>query len=132
MLVWKQTLILCEYLTQHLARCTDSERCGDSILVNGKGYVRCPGVEFIMSLVPPAVLPVLMGQNLTDKGCLPVDNLLAQTTTPHNFGLVPPGMFSGCNATDEQHAEILVQPSKGWASLNFISAASLQEMVGKY
>lgn len=50
--------------------------CGDSILINGKGSVNCPGVPFLMSLVPPPVLPLLDGQNLTDKGCLPLTDPL--------------------------------------------------------
>ena len=28
-----------------------------------------------MSLVPPPVLPILAGENLTDKGCLPLSNI---------------------------------------------------------
>lgn len=84
-----------------------------------------------MSLVPPPLLPVLGGQNLTDKGCLSVYNPIAQTSYPHNFDLVPPGLFSGCNATKTPPEIITVNANDGWASLNFISTASLQEMVGK-
>jgi len=106
--------------------------CGDSILINGKGSVQCPGVEFLMSLVPPPVLPLLAGQNLTDKGCLDPMNLAAQTTYPHDFSLIPPGLFSGCNATSTPPSVIDVNPQQGWVSLNMISTASLQEMVGEY
>ncbi len=106
-------------------------RCGDSILVNGKGSVNCPGVSFIMSLVLPPVLPILMGQNLTDKGCLAIDNVLAQTNGSHDPSAVPPGLFTGCSATTSELATIKVDPKKSWVSLNFISTASLQEMVGK-
>lgn len=103
--------------------------CGDSILINGKGNVNCPGVPFIMSLVPPNIAPLLMGQNLTDKGCLALTNPLAQTSYPHNLAAVPPGLFTGCNATSTPGSIIDVDPHKGWASLNLISTASLQEMV---
>ncbi|KUJ08107.1 laccase TilA [Mollisia scopiformis] len=103
--------------------------CGDSILINGKGNVNCPGVPFLMSLVPPTITPLLMGQNLTDKGCLPLTNNLAQTSYPHNLSAVPPGVFSGCNATTSAGATIEVDPHNGWVSLNFISTASIQEMV---
>jgi hypothetical protein len=84
-----------------------------------------------MSLLPPALLPLLFGANLTDKGCLPVNNPLAQASFPHNFNAVPPGLFSGCNATNPNPSTIKADPHQGWVSLNFISTASLQEMVGE-
>ncbi|KAE8452253.1 hypothetical protein EG329_000953 [Mollisiaceae sp. DMI_Dod_QoI] len=103
--------------------------CGDSILINGKGNVNCPGVPFLMSLVPPTIAPLLMGGNLTDKGCLAPTNPLAQTSFPHNLSVIPPGLFYGCNATSTPGAIIEVDPHQGWVSMNFISTASLQEMV---
>lgn len=84
-----------------------------------------------MSLVPPPVLPILAGENLTDKGCLPLSNTVAQTTQSNNLELVPPGMFEGCNATTSELAMIEVDPGNGWIALNFISTASLQELGGK-
>ena len=102
------------------------------MLINGKGNVNCPGVPFLMSLFPPPLLPLLSGMNLTDKGCLPPMDLIVQTTAPHNFDLLPPGVFSGCNATNSPLATIKADPKNGWISLNLISTASLQEMVGKY
>lgn len=125
------TLIPCEwtqFISVSMANC--SARCGDSILINGKGAVNCPGVPFLMSLVPPPVLPLLLGANLTDKGCLPLTNPLAQTSYPHNFSAVPASLFEGCHATDPGNATIKADPHQGWVSLNFISTASLQEMVG--
>ncbi len=84
-----------------------------------------------MSFIPPPVLPILQGQNLTDKGCIPLSNTLAQSTQPKNLDAVLPGMFEGCNATNAANSTIKVNPAKGWVSLNFISTASLQEMVGE-
>jgi hypothetical protein len=84
-----------------------------------------------MSLVPPPVLPLLLGQNLTDKGCLPLLDPIVQTSYPHNFSAVPPNLFSGCVATNPGNATIKADPHQGWVSLNFISTASLQEMVGE-
>jgi hypothetical protein len=100
-------------------------------LINGKGNVNCPGVPFLMSLLPSALLPLLFGATLTDKGCLPLENPIAQTSYPHDLSAVPPGMFSGCNATNSEPSTIKAGPHQGWVSLNFISAASLQEMVGR-
>jgi hypothetical protein len=99
------------------------------MLINGKGNVNCPGVPFLMSLIPPPELPLLVGQNLTDKGCLAVTNPLAQTSFPHDFGAVPYGLFEGCNATDPNPYVFNVDPWQGWVSLNLISTASIQEMV---
>lgn len=102
------------------------------MLINGQGNVNCPGVPFLMSLIPPPLLPVLGGQNLTDKGCIPVTDLIAQTTFPHDFNEVPFGLFEGCNASDPNPYMFNVDPREGWVSLNLISTASLQEMTGKY
>lgn len=99
------------------------------MLINGKGNINCPGVPFLMSLVPPPLLPLLYGQNLTDKGCLPLTNPAAQTSYPHNLGDVPFGVFEGCDATNPNPYIFNVDASQGWVSLNIISAASLQEMV---
>lgn len=104
-------------------------RCGDSLLINGKGNVNCPGVPFLMTLVPAAELPLLEGQNLTDKGCLALENPLAQTSYPHNYNAVPFGVFEGCNASQPNPTVFNVNPSQGWVSLNFISSAALQEMI---
>lgn len=78
------------------------------------------------------MLPLLSGTNLTDKGCLSLNDPVAQTNYPHHFDLVPPGLFEGCNATNSPPGVITVEPWKGWASLNFISTASVQELVGKF
>ncbi|KAH6719548.1 laccase TilA [Leptodontidium sp. MPI-SDFR-AT-0119] len=102
--------------------------CGDSLLVNGKGSVNCPGVPFLMSLNPPQALPLLQGQNLTDKGCVALSNTISQTTRPKNLDRVPPGMWEGCNATTSELTVIEADPQKGWISLNFISTASMQAL----
>lgn len=106
-----------------------NQLCGDSMLINGKGNVNCPGVPFLMSLVPPAQLPLLQGQNLTDKGCIAMTNQAAQTSYPHDFGAVPPDLFEGCKASQPNPYSFNVYPNRGWVSLNLISTASIQEMV---
>ena len=99
------------------------------MLINGKGNVNCPGVPFLMSLIPPPQLPLLAGQNITDKGCLPLTDLIPQTSYPHNFSAVPFGLFEGCNATEPDPYVLSVDVEKGWVSLNLISTASVQEMI---
>lgn len=84
-----------------------------------------------MSLIPPQQRPLLSGTNLTDKGCQSLQNPLSQNNGPHNFDLVPPGFFTGCVPTDPHQEKIGVNVRDAWVSLNFISTASIQEMIGK-
>ncbi|OJJ30871.1 hypothetical protein ASPWEDRAFT_120138 [Aspergillus wentii DTO 134E9] len=99
--------------------------CGDSILINGKGRVNCRDPGYLTSMVPPSLASILQGMNFTTKGCLPLPNTYAQTTLAHNYSAVPPSLFDQCNATNATEEVIKVDPLKGWASLNFISTASL-------
>ncbi|KAJ5367664.1 Multicopper oxidase type 2 [Penicillium brevicompactum] len=63
--------------------------CADSILINGKGRVRCVDPEYLTSLIPPQISPLLQGKNLTDKGCLSTHNTYAQTATPQHYNEIP-------------------------------------------
>jgi len=102
------------------------------MLINGKGNVNCPGVPFLMSLVSPQVLPILAGQNLTDKGCVPLSNVPFQTNYPHDLSAVPYGLQEGCNATKANPYVFQVDPSQGWVSMNIISTASIEMMLSEY
>lgn len=42
--------------------------CPDTIIVNGKGSVQCPGIDFINSFVTPQLATILNGSQLTAKG----------------------------------------------------------------
>ncbi|OGE51743.1 hypothetical protein PENARI_c012G11556 [Penicillium arizonense] len=95
--------------------------CTDSLLVNGRGRVRCVDPGYASSLVPPALSSLLQGKNYTAKG-----NTYAQTTyAQHNYSAVPSTMYNECNATDAEEAVIQVESWKGWASLNFIGSAGI-------
>ncbi|CAI7638973.1 unnamed protein product [Penicillium discolor] len=109
----------------NLATYTDS-RCADSILINGKGRVRCLDPAYLTTLIPAPLAPVLQGMNYTAKGCLPVRNTFAQTTfAQHNYTAIPPSMFDQCKATESTEEVIKVDLLKGWVSLNLISSASI-------
>ncbi|KAJ5400769.1 hypothetical protein N7465_011258 [Penicillium sp. CMV-2018d] len=100
--------------------------CADSILINGKGRVRCLDPAYLTSLTPPPLTYLLQGMNYTAKGCLPVRNTFAQTTTAqHNYTAIPPSMFDQCKATESTEEVIKVNPLEGWVSLNLISSASI-------
>ncbi|CAI7620928.1 unnamed protein product [Penicillium glandicola] len=99
--------------------------CVDSILINGKGRVRCVDPAYLTSQVSAALVPLLQGMNFTAKGCLPVQDTYAQTTSSHNYTAIPPSLFDQCNATNSVDEVIKVDPLKGWVSLNLIGSASL-------
>ncbi|KAJ5788527.1 Multicopper oxidase type 2 [Penicillium paradoxum] len=100
--------------------------CADSVLLNGKGRVRCVDSAYLTSQVPPSLAYLLQGMNYTAKGCLPLENTYAQTTfAHHDYTAVPPTLFDQCKATESSEEVIKVNPSKGWTSLNFISSSSI-------
>ncbi|KAJ5347482.1 Multicopper oxidase type 2 [Penicillium brevicompactum] len=102
--------------------------CADSILINGKGRVRCVDPEYLTSLIPPQISPLLQGKNLTDKGCLSAHNTYAQTATPQHYNEIPPALFDECKATNSPDEEIKVNPQDGWVSLNLIGAVSITSL----
>ncbi|KAI1830098.1 hypothetical protein DTO013E5_7654 [Penicillium roqueforti] len=99
--------------------------CTDSILINGKGRVNCRSPKELTDMVPDSVKSVLQGMEYTVKGCLPLTNTYAQTTSGHNLSAVPASMFYECHATEAAEEVIEVDPFNGWASLNFIGSASV-------
>ncbi|KAJ5374028.1 Multicopper oxidase type 2 [Penicillium concentricum] len=100
--------------------------CVDSILINGKGRVRCVDSAYLTSLTPAPLVPLLQGMNYTAKGCLPVGNTYAQTTfSQHNYTAIPPSMFDQCSPTESMDEVIKVDHRKGWISLNLIGSASI-------
>ncbi|KAJ5824097.1 Multicopper oxidase type 2 [Penicillium robsamsonii] len=100
--------------------------CADSILINGKGRVHCIDSAYLTSLTPAPLTPLLQGMNYTAKGCLPVGNTYAQTTSSqHNYTAIPPSMFDKCIATETMEEVVKVDTRKGWVSLNLIGSASI-------
>ncbi|OAK94567.1 multicopper oxidase [Phaeosphaeriaceae sp. SRC1lsM3a] len=101
--------------------------CRDSVLINGKGSVYCPGKEFLYKFVPQGLLDTLDGQNVNDKGCLPfVPSTEGPWFDKGNVSAIPAGMQEGCVASKGQKEIIEVNAHKngGWLSLNFVMAAT--------
>ncbi|QGA16583.1 hypothetical protein EYB26_004250 [Talaromyces marneffei] len=101
--------------------------CSDSILIQGKGSVYCPPQEELISLMPYSVQNVLQA-NVTDKGCLPFVTG-SQGIWGHHPEKLPPRLNDGCVTSEGSRATVEVDPSRSWASLNFIGAASEKALV---
>ncbi|EPS34528.1 hypothetical protein PDE_09492 [Penicillium oxalicum 114-2] len=100
--------------------------CMDSILVNGRGAVYCPGADKISSVELPYLQSLVADDSLTDKGCLPFNYQTQGDFPPTYPDRLPEGLHSGCVPTDGEHEIIEVDPQDKWVALKFISAASLK------
>ncbi|KAE8150101.1 multicopper oxidase-domain-containing protein [Aspergillus avenaceus] len=102
--------------------------CVDTILINGRGAVQCPGVDFINSLQTEYLKASIDYLPLTDKGCYP-DIYKTQGDFYKDVSKLPPGLESGCIPTAGTHEVIEVDPRDEWASLKFISATWLKYLM---
>ncbi|KAJ5949009.1 Multicopper oxidase type 2 [Penicillium verhagenii] len=84
--------------------------CMDSVLVNGRGAVYCPGGETISNVELSYLKTAMDNTPLTDKG-------------------IPQGVNWGCQPTTGNHEIIEVDGNAGWVSLKFISAAALKALI---
>ncbi|KAL8685395.1 MAG: hypothetical protein Q9218_007785, partial [Villophora microphyllina] len=116
--------------------------CGDSILVNGKGSVYCPGQPFLINQTSPFIQEALNSLNPTtpgpqtnetvvnDKGCFPfVQATQGIFNKDKDVSKIPPGLWSGCKPSTGDTAVITVNPGQKWASLNWIMAATFREII---
>ncbi|EXJ84319.1 hypothetical protein A1O3_04986 [Capronia epimyces CBS 606.96] len=101
--------------------------CADATIINGKGSIICPGIDYINSLVSPVLETILNGSQVTAKGCLPPLDI-AQGPYPHNFSALPADAWYDCNPTQGKTEVITVDPKLGWARLDFISPASVNTL----
>ncbi|EXL39290.1 hypothetical protein FOCG_18102 [Fusarium oxysporum f. sp. radicis-lycopersici 26381] len=116
--------------TETIALILDSgleANCLDSILVNGKGSVRCLSNEVLKANTPPQIASVLQGKGLTPKGCLPA-SLFAARAPPNTADLskIPSSVFDICTPTTGATEAVSVCPRTGqeWIAFDFVSAAS--------
>ncbi|KAJ5191558.1 Multicopper oxidase type 2 [Penicillium cinerascens] len=103
--------------------------CMDSILINGRGAVYCPGTTNISSVELPYLKSAIDNQPLTDKGCLPNIYETQGDFPPTNEAKVPQGLNSGCKPTTGSHEIIKVNADHGWVSFKFISAAAMKALM---
>ncbi|PTB62129.1 multicopper oxidase [Trichoderma citrinoviride] len=109
--------------------------CLDSILVNGKGELYCPGQKFLQSELAPGLAQngFPPGTEVSDKGCFPADIDQVQGG-PWNItkrpDLIPPRVQEGCVASKNENATIVVDPCKnnGWVSMHIVAAATIAQI----
>ncbi|RFU32243.1 hypothetical protein B7463_g4119, partial [Scytalidium lignicola] len=98
--------------------------CIDSLLINGKGSVYCPGVPYLESQLSPDLKNAFANRSLTDKGCFPFVPATEDIYLPGNPSKIPPHLYSGCIPTSGSKETFSVNPSTGWVSFNIIMAAT--------
>ncbi|KAJ5524546.1 Multicopper oxidase type 2 [Penicillium frequentans] len=103
--------------------------CMDSVLINGRGAVYCPGGENISNVELSYVKTAMDNTPLTDKGCLPNIYKVQGNFPPYDETKIPQGVNWGCQPTTGNHEIIEVDGNAGWVSLKFISAAALKALI---
>ncbi|KAL2833933.1 multicopper oxidase-domain-containing protein [Aspergillus pseudoustus] len=97
--------------------------CANALLVNGKGTVTCLGRQTIDESTTIPQRMVLGNQSLTDTGCLPPTNEVAQGNYPHNISAFPPSVFSECTPSYGMTERLYPDASQPYVSYDLVSAA---------
>ncbi|KAK2616916.1 Glc7p regulatory subunit [Conoideocrella luteorostrata] len=104
--------------------------CVDSILLNGKGSVFCPSVDYLINETSTYMKYGLYPRQVNDKGCFP---MMKSTQGPYLWKgkpeTIPFHLQEGCIPADGPQEVIEVEPEAGWISLNFIGAATFKTIV---
>ncbi|KAJ5723647.1 Multicopper oxidase type 2 [Penicillium malachiteum] len=103
--------------------------CMDSVLINGRGAVYCPGGENISSVELDYLKAAMEYTPLTDKGCLPNIYNTQGNFPPNDETKIPQGVNWGCKPTTGNHEIIEVDGNAGWVSLKFISATAIKALI---
>ncbi|KAL4905280.1 laccase-1 [Aspergillus multicolor] len=100
--------------------------CVDSLLINGRGSVYCPGYQYLEEVSDDGLAAVLEGTHLTEKGCLQPDLHNVQGDYgPWNLSAVPTEAVFNCTPSTIEPPVIYVDPGfNGWVSLNFIGGTA--------
>ncbi|KAM0543071.1 hypothetical protein ACHAPJ_012520 [Fusarium lateritium] len=104
--------------------------CSDSILVNGKGSLYCPGVDMLINHTSTYMKYGLYPRQVNDKGCFP---FMRSTQGPYLTAgkpeTIPLHLQQGCVPSEGANETIEVDPVEGWVSLNFIGGATFKTIV---
>lgn len=103
--------------------------CSNALMINGKGSINCLSRNALNEYTTAAQRIVLGKQNLTDIGCLPPSNTVAEGTYAHNLSAIPPTVFSGCKSHQGPSEVFKVDPIHGYVSYDLISSAGVATMM---
>ena len=96
--------------------------CADTIILNGKGSVYCPSIDFLMANAAPQAPQILNGTSLTAKGCIPASNPLVQGPQYNRtLSALDPGAYDVCTPTSGANYTYNVDAANGWASISFVN-----------
>ncbi|EFQ96764.1 laccase-1 [Nannizzia gypsea CBS 118893] len=104
--------------------------CVDSILINGKGSVYCPGEDFLVNHTMDYMKWAIYPRHVNDKGCLPfvksTENKYLRDGRPET---IPRHLQQGCVPSNGEQAVFEVDPADEWVSFNFVDAATFKTPV---
>ncbi|KAJ5996955.1 hypothetical protein N7522_008615 [Penicillium canescens] len=104
--------------------------CVDSILINGKGSIYCPGEEYLVNHTSTYMKWALYPGHVNDKGCFP---FMKSTEGPYlaqgRPETIPLHLQKGCVPATGDQEVIHVDATTKWASLNFIGAATFKTTI---
>lgn len=136
-----------EYIPSILTSWVLMISCVDSILINGKGSVYCPGVDFLIDQTSTYMKYGLFPRQVNDKGYIPPVHLISffllildrcfpfmkSTQGPYlsdgKPDQIPLHLQEGCIPSTGQREVVEVDAAMGWASLSFIGAATFKTIV---
>ncbi|GIJ86456.1 hypothetical protein Asppvi_005345 [Aspergillus pseudoviridinutans] len=103
--------------------------CVDSILINGKGSVYCPGHQWLIDKQIPFMLRSWPNDTITDKGCFPfVPSTEGPWLKDGNVSAIPPGLQEGCVPYTGPTEIIEVDARDRWVSINWIGGSTFKTL----
>ncbi|KAH8695156.1 conidial pigment biosynthesis oxidase Arb2/brown2 [Talaromyces proteolyticus] len=102
--------------------------CVDSILINGKGSVYCPGEDYLVQHTSTYMKYALYPGHVSDKGCFPfMKSTEGKYLSDGRPEKVPLHLQKGCIPSKGDETVVEVDPdANGWVSLNFIAATTMK------
>ncbi|KAM3427566.1 hypothetical protein MY4824_009356 [Beauveria thailandica] len=104
--------------------------CVDSVLINGKGNLHCPGQQWFTDMQIPFMQRSWPNDTISDKGCFPfVPSTEGPWLPEGNTSHIPYGMQDGCMASTGQKEIIEVDANQQrWLSINWIGASTFKTL----
>nr|QNT61264.1 laccase [Chrysosporium merdarium] len=104
--------------------------CVDSILINGKGSVFCPGEDFLVNVTSLYMKYALYPSHVNDKGCFPflrsTEGLYLETGIPEK---IPLHMQHGCVPSEGGRTIFDMEKGATWVSFSFVGAIEIKSII---